>query len=222
MLDSTHERTVFHSADGRFEGSSHDQGCGDRTGPWCGRPASWLKSSCTMDVTFPDRQNCSMKFGSWLTTGPWWPRPHRRTWPEGLLRQRRVGDLNAKGTAGPQARRLLVPVHQLLLRAAAPAPVLHAFSSSRVWGCPSWPCWSSTCSSDEVEALIHLCPGFPHGPLSCDWGRSSLSSSKVIPLHREYLLFIMVFCHPLHHRHCVCHQRPPQIFLNLPPHGPLG
>ncbi|XP_042553649.1 neuronal acetylcholine receptor subunit alpha-5 isoform X2 [Dipodomys spectabilis] len=61
---------LFDNADGRFEGAStktvvrHD---GRVT--WT-QPANY-KSSCTIDVTFfPfDRQNCSMKFGSWTYDG---------------------------------------------------------------------------------------------------------------------------------------------------------
>lgn len=58
----------FHgSADGRFEGSLMTKAIVKSSGTVSWTPPASYKSSCTMDVTFfPfDRQNCSMKFGSW-------------------------------------------------------------------------------------------------------------------------------------------------------------
>ncbi|XP_061489967.1 neuronal acetylcholine receptor subunit beta-3 isoform X1 [Rhineura floridana] len=62
---------LFENADGRFEGSLMTKAVVKYNGivVWTS-PASY-KSSCMMDVTFfPfDRQNCSMKFGSWTYDG---------------------------------------------------------------------------------------------------------------------------------------------------------
>ncbi|KAM9069130.1 neuronal acetylcholine receptor subunit beta-3 isoform 3-T3 [Sarcophilus harrisii] len=58
---------LFENADGRFEGSLMTKVIIRHNGTIVWTPPSSYKSSCTMDVTFfPfDRQNCSMKFGSW-------------------------------------------------------------------------------------------------------------------------------------------------------------
>uniref|UniRef100_A0A673M422 Cholinergic receptor, nicotinic, beta 3b (neuronal) n=1 Tax=Sinocyclocheilus rhinocerous TaxID=307959 RepID=A0A673M422_9TELE len=62
---------LYENADGRFEGSLMTKAIVRYNGmiTWTS-PASY-KSACTMDVTFfPfDRQNCSMKFGSWTYDG---------------------------------------------------------------------------------------------------------------------------------------------------------
>ena len=60
-----------HSADGRFEGSLMTKAIVRWDGTITWTPPASYKSSCTMDVTFfPfDRQNCSMKFGSWTYDG---------------------------------------------------------------------------------------------------------------------------------------------------------
>ncbi|XP_076873779.1 neuronal acetylcholine receptor subunit beta-3a isoform X1 [Brachyhypopomus gauderio] len=59
------------SADGRFEGSLMTKVIVKYNGTVTWTPPASYKSSCTMDVTFfPfDRQNCSMKFGSWTYDG---------------------------------------------------------------------------------------------------------------------------------------------------------
>ncbi|NXM04927.1 ACHB3 protein, partial [Tyrannus savana] len=59
------------SADGRFEGSLMTKAVVKYNGVVTWTPPASYKSSCTMDVTFfPfDRQNCSMKFGSWTYDG---------------------------------------------------------------------------------------------------------------------------------------------------------
>lgn len=59
------------SADGRFEGSLMTKAIVRWDGTITWTPPASYKSSCTMDVTFfPfDRQNCSMKFGSWTYDG---------------------------------------------------------------------------------------------------------------------------------------------------------
>ena len=59
------------SADGRFEGSLMTKVIIRHTGAVTWTPPASYKSACTMDVTFfPfDRQNCSMKFGSWTYDG---------------------------------------------------------------------------------------------------------------------------------------------------------
>ncbi|XP_037600674.1 neuronal acetylcholine receptor subunit beta-3 [Cebus imitator] len=59
------------SADGRFEGSLMTKVIVKSNGTVVWTPPASYKSSCTMDVTFfPfDRQNCSMKFGSWTYDG---------------------------------------------------------------------------------------------------------------------------------------------------------
>lgn len=59
------------SADGRFEGSLMTKVIVKYNGVVTWTPPASYKSSCTMDVTFfPfDRQNCSMKFGSWTYDG---------------------------------------------------------------------------------------------------------------------------------------------------------
>ncbi|XP_067409523.1 neuronal acetylcholine receptor subunit beta-3 [Emydura macquarii macquarii] len=62
---------LFENADGRFEGSLMTKVIVKYNGSVTWTPPASYKSSCTMDVTFfPfDRQNCSMKFGSWTYDG---------------------------------------------------------------------------------------------------------------------------------------------------------
>ncbi|XP_041879399.1 neuronal acetylcholine receptor subunit beta-3 isoform X2 [Corvus kubaryi] len=62
---------LFENADGRFEGSLMTKAIVKYNGVVTWTPPASYKSSCTMDVTFfPfDRQNCSMKFGSWTYDG---------------------------------------------------------------------------------------------------------------------------------------------------------
>nr|XP_027795138.1 neuronal acetylcholine receptor subunit beta-3 [Marmota flaviventris] len=62
---------LFENADGRFEGSLMTKVIVKSNGTVIWTPPASYKSSCTMDVTFfPfDRQNCSMKFGSWTYDG---------------------------------------------------------------------------------------------------------------------------------------------------------
>ncbi|KAJ7335304.1 hypothetical protein JRQ81_013245 [Phrynocephalus forsythii] len=62
---------LFENADGRFEGSLMTKAIVRYNGIVVWTPPASYKSSCTMDVTFfPfDRQNCSMKFGSWTYDG---------------------------------------------------------------------------------------------------------------------------------------------------------
>uniref|UniRef100_A0A8D2IRH3 Cholinergic receptor nicotinic beta 3 subunit n=2 Tax=Varanus komodoensis TaxID=61221 RepID=A0A8D2IRH3_VARKO len=62
---------LFENADGRFEGSLMTKAIVKYNGIVVWTPPASYKSSCTMDVTFfPfDRQNCSMKFGSWTYDG---------------------------------------------------------------------------------------------------------------------------------------------------------
>ncbi|XP_035301653.1 neuronal acetylcholine receptor subunit beta-3 isoform X1 [Cricetulus griseus] len=62
---------LFENADGRFEGSLMTKAIVRSSGTISWTPPASYKSSCTMDVTFfPfDRQNCSMKFGSWTYDG---------------------------------------------------------------------------------------------------------------------------------------------------------
>ncbi|XP_045142749.1 neuronal acetylcholine receptor subunit beta-3 [Echinops telfairi] len=62
---------LFENADGRFEGSLMTKVIVKHDGTVVWTPPASYKSSCTMDVTFfPfDRQNCSMKFGSWTYDG---------------------------------------------------------------------------------------------------------------------------------------------------------
>ncbi|XP_077007814.1 neuronal acetylcholine receptor subunit beta-3 [Tamandua tetradactyla] len=62
---------LFENADGRFEGSLMTKVIVKYDGTVTWTPPASYKSSCTMDVTFfPfDRQNCSMKFGSWTYDG---------------------------------------------------------------------------------------------------------------------------------------------------------
>ncbi|CAK6442680.1 unnamed protein product [Pipistrellus nathusii] len=62
---------LFENADGRFEGSLMTKALVKSNGTVTWTPPASYKSSCTMDVTFfPfDRQNCSMKFGSWTYDG---------------------------------------------------------------------------------------------------------------------------------------------------------
>lgn len=63
--------SYFFSADGRFEGSLMTKAIVKYNGAITWTPPASYKSACTMDVTFfPfDRQNCSMKFGSWTYDG---------------------------------------------------------------------------------------------------------------------------------------------------------
>ncbi|XP_012879874.1 PREDICTED: neuronal acetylcholine receptor subunit beta-3 [Dipodomys ordii] len=62
---------LFENADGRFEGSLMTKVIVKSNGSVTWTPPASYKSSCTMDVTFfPfDQQNCSMKFGSWTYDG---------------------------------------------------------------------------------------------------------------------------------------------------------
>ncbi|XP_026872465.2 neuronal acetylcholine receptor subunit beta-3b isoform X2 [Electrophorus electricus] len=62
---------LYENADGRFEGSLMTKAIIKYNGAVAWTPPASYKSACTMDVTFfPfDRQNCSMKFGSWTYDG---------------------------------------------------------------------------------------------------------------------------------------------------------
>ncbi|KAK1175082.1 neuronal acetylcholine receptor subunit non-alpha-3-like [Acipenser oxyrinchus oxyrinchus] len=62
---------LYENADGHFEGSLMTKVIVKYNGTVMWTPPARYKSSCTMDVTFfPfDRQNCSMKFGSWTYDG---------------------------------------------------------------------------------------------------------------------------------------------------------
>ncbi|XP_053735245.1 neuronal acetylcholine receptor subunit non-alpha-2-like [Synchiropus splendidus] len=62
---------LYENADGRFEGSIMTKAIVKYNGAITWTPPASYKSACTMDVTFfPfDRQNCSMKFGSWTYDG---------------------------------------------------------------------------------------------------------------------------------------------------------
>ncbi|KAK6298930.1 hypothetical protein J4Q44_G00304400 [Coregonus suidteri] len=62
---------LYENADGRFEGSLMTKAIVKSNGKITWTPPASYKSACTMDVTFfPfDRQNCSMKFGSWTYDG---------------------------------------------------------------------------------------------------------------------------------------------------------
>ncbi|KAJ8382640.1 hypothetical protein SKAU_G00034180 [Synaphobranchus kaupii] len=62
---------LYENADGRFEGSLMTKAIVKSNGTITWTPPASYKSACTMDVTFfPfDRQNCSMKFGSWTYDG---------------------------------------------------------------------------------------------------------------------------------------------------------
>ncbi|XP_032411496.1 neuronal acetylcholine receptor subunit non-alpha-2-like isoform X1 [Xiphophorus hellerii] len=62
---------LYENADGRFEGSLMTKAIVKHNGAITWTPPASYKSACTMDVTFfPfDRQNCSMKFGSWTYDG---------------------------------------------------------------------------------------------------------------------------------------------------------
>ncbi|CAL8302624.1 unnamed protein product [Arctogadus glacialis] len=62
---------LYKNADGRFEGSLMTKVIVRHTGAVTWTPPASYKSACTMDVTFfPfDQQNCSMKFGSWTYDG---------------------------------------------------------------------------------------------------------------------------------------------------------
>uniref|UniRef100_A0A8C9SHV6 Cholinergic receptor nicotinic beta 3 subunit b n=1 Tax=Scleropages formosus TaxID=113540 RepID=A0A8C9SHV6_SCLFO len=62
---------LYENADGRFEGSLMTKAIVKHNGSVTWTPPASYKSACTMDVTFfPfDRQNCSMKFGSWTYDG---------------------------------------------------------------------------------------------------------------------------------------------------------
>lgn len=68
---ASHVFNCSFSADGRFEGSLMTKAIVRWDGTITWTPPASYKSSCTMDVTFfPfDRQNCSMKFGSWTYDG---------------------------------------------------------------------------------------------------------------------------------------------------------
>ncbi|TNM99235.1 hypothetical protein fugu_013799 [Takifugu bimaculatus] len=62
---------LYENADGRFEGSLMTKAIVRYNGAITWTPPASYKSACTMDVTFfPfDRQNCTMKFGSWTYDG---------------------------------------------------------------------------------------------------------------------------------------------------------
>ncbi|CAN9515026.1 unnamed protein product [Ophioblennius macclurei] len=62
---------LYENADGRFEVSLMTKAIVKYNGAITWTPPASYKSACTMDVTFfPfDRQNCSMKFGSWTYDG---------------------------------------------------------------------------------------------------------------------------------------------------------
>ncbi|XP_067885061.1 neuronal acetylcholine receptor subunit beta-3-like [Heterodontus francisci] len=62
---------LYENADGRFEVSLMTKAIVKYNGTVRWKPPASYKSSCTIDVTFfPfDKQNCSMKFGSWTYNG---------------------------------------------------------------------------------------------------------------------------------------------------------
>ncbi|XP_068596957.1 neuronal acetylcholine receptor subunit non-alpha-2-like [Brachionichthys hirsutus] len=62
---------LYENADGRFEGSLMTKAIVRYNGAITWTPPASYKSACAMDVTFfPfDRQNCTMKFGSWTYDG---------------------------------------------------------------------------------------------------------------------------------------------------------
>ncbi|XP_069429051.1 neuronal acetylcholine receptor subunit beta-3 [Ovis canadensis] len=190
---------LFENADGRFEGSLMTKAVVRSDGTVVWTPPASYKSSCTMDVTFfPfDRQNCSMKFGSWTYDG---------TMVDLVLTDENVdrkdffdnGEweiLNAKGTAGGRRHgaywypfisysfvlRRLPLFYTLFL--IVPCLGL-SFLTVLVFYLPSDEGEKLSLSTSVLVSLtVFLLVIEEIIP----------SSSKVIPLIGEYLLFIMVF-----------------------------
>ncbi|XP_027385901.1 neuronal acetylcholine receptor subunit beta-3 [Bos indicus x Bos taurus] len=190
---------LFENADGRFEGSLMTKAVVRSDGTVAWTPPASYKSSCTMDVTFfPfDRQNCSMKFGSWTYDG---------TMVDLVLTDENVdrkdffdnGEweiLNAKGTAGGRRHgaywypfisysfvlRRLPLFYTLFL--IVPCLGL-SFLTVLVFYLPSDEGEKLSLSTSVLVSLtVFLLVIEEIIP----------SSSKVIPLIGEYLLFIMVF-----------------------------
>ncbi|MBV97114.1 Neuronal acetylcholine receptor subunit beta-3, partial [Eschrichtius robustus] len=186
-------------ADGRFEGSLVTKAIVKSDGTVVWTPPASYKSSCTMDVTFfPfDRQNCSMKFGSWTYDG---------TMVDLVLIDENVdrkdffdnGEweiLKAKGTAGSRrdgAYRYPFITYSFVLRRLPLFYTLFliipclglSFLTVLVFYLPSDEGEKLSLSTSVLVSLtVFLLVIEEIIP----------SSSKVIPLIGEYLLFIMVF-----------------------------
>uniref|UniRef100_A0A8D1W7V0 Neuronal acetylcholine receptor subunit beta-3 n=2 Tax=Sus scrofa TaxID=9823 RepID=A0A8D1W7V0_PIG len=190
---------LFENADGRFEGSLMTKAIVKSNGTVVWTPPASYKSSCTMDVTFfPfDRQNCSMKFGSWTYDG---------TMVDLVLVDENVdrkdffdnGEweiLNAKGRAGSRregVRRYPFVTYAFVLRRLPLFYTLFliipclglSFLTVLVFYLPSDEGEKLSLSTSVLVSLtVFLLVIEEIIP----------SSSKVIPLIGEYLLFIMIF-----------------------------
>ncbi|XP_008142107.2 neuronal acetylcholine receptor subunit beta-3 [Eptesicus fuscus] len=190
---------LFENADGRFEGSLMTKALVKSNGTVTWTPPASYKSSCTMDVTFfPfDRQNCSMKFGSWTYDG---------TMVDLVLINEHVdrkdffdnGEweiLNAKGTKGHRRDGLYsypFITYSFVLRRLPLFYTLFliipclglSFLTVLVFYLPSDEGEKLSLSTSVLVSLtVFLLVIEEIIP----------SSSKVIPLIGEYLLFIMIF-----------------------------
>ncbi|KAF6083814.1 cholinergic receptor nicotinic beta 3 subunit [Phyllostomus discolor] len=190
---------LFENADGRFEGSLMTKVIVKSNGTVVWTPPASYKSSCTMDVTFfPfDRQNCSMKFGSWTYDG---------TMVDLVLIDENVdrkdffdnGEweiLNAKGTKGNRREGLYTypfVTYSFVLRRLPLFYTLFliipclglSFLTVLVFYLPSDEGEKLSLSTSVLVSLtVFLLVIEEIIP----------SSSKVIPLIGEYLLFIMIF-----------------------------
>ncbi|KAM5311652.1 neuronal acetylcholine receptor subunit beta-3 [Glossophaga mutica] len=190
---------LFENADGRFEGSLMTKVIVKSNGTVVWTPPASYKSSCTMDVTFfPfDRQNCSMKFGSWTYDG---------TMVDLVLINENVdrkdffdnGEweiLNAKGTKGNRREGLYTYpfiTYSFVLRRLPLFYTLFliipclglSFLTVLVFYLPSDEGEKLSLSTSVLVSLtVFLLVIEEIIP----------SSSKVIPLIGEYLLFIMIF-----------------------------
>ncbi|XP_036106089.1 neuronal acetylcholine receptor subunit beta-3 [Molossus molossus] len=190
---------LFENADGRFEGSLMTKAIVKSNGTVIWTPPAGYKSSCTMDVKFfPfDQQNCSMKFGSWTYDG---------TMVDLVLINEDVdrreffdnGEweiLNAKGTKGNRRDGLYsypFITYSFVLRRLPLFYTLFliipclglSFLTVLVFYLPSDEGEKLSLSTSVLVSLtVFLLVIEEIIP----------SSSKVIPLIGEYLLFIMIF-----------------------------
>ncbi|XP_055972882.1 neuronal acetylcholine receptor subunit beta-3 [Sorex fumeus] len=228
---------LFENADGRFEGSLMTKVMVSWNGSVVWNPPASYRSSCTMDVTFfPfDRQNCSMRFGSWTYDGtkvdlvPVSESVDRRDFFDN-------GEWEIVGARGARGARADGPLHYPFVAYSLVLRRLPLFYTLFLLV----PCLGLS----FLTVLVFYLPSDEGEKLSLSTSvLVSLtvfllvieeiipSSSKVVPLIGEYLLFIMVFVTlsilvtvfviNVHHRSSSTH-RPPapwlkRLFLQMLP-----
>ncbi|KAK7922073.1 hypothetical protein WMY93_008975 [Mugilogobius chulae] len=168
---------LYENADGRFEGSLMTKAIVKYNGAITWTPPASYKSACTMDVTFfPfDRQNCTMKFGSWTYDG------HMVDCATGAKGNRKDGLYSYPFITYSFILKRLPLFYTLFL--IIPCLGL-SFLTVLVFYLPSDEGEKLSLSTSVLVSLtVFLLVIEEIIP----------SSSKVIPLIGEYLLFIMIF-----------------------------